>query len=62
MKLEAGRRKQLIDEVTKVLIAAGATANSLQLNDGFQTALRQYAEQDAVRDGVWRACMHSLES
>ena len=62
MKLDDERRKGLVNDVTKVLIAAGATANSLQMNDGFQTALRQFAEQDSVRDGIWRACVQSLQN
>ena len=62
IKLEDERRKILINEVTKVLITAGATANSLQMNDGFHIALRQFAEQDTVRNGIWQACMSSLET
>mmetsp|Transcript_12989 Transcript_12989/g.16966 ORF Transcript_12989/g.16966 Transcript_12989/m.16966 type:complete len:119 (-) Transcript_12989:704-1060(-) len=60
--LEDERRKKLINEVTQVLIAAGATANSLQMTSGFGSALREYAQQDSVRDGIWRACINSLES
>mmetsp|Transcript_24497 Transcript_24497/g.37813 ORF Transcript_24497/g.37813 Transcript_24497/m.37813 type:complete len:142 (+) Transcript_24497:63-488(+) len=62
VKLEEERRKVLIDEVTQVLITAGAAANALQIDGGFTTALRDFAQQDAVRDGVWRACLHSMDS
>eukprot|EP00591_Stephanopyxis_turris_P010290 CAMPEP_0195519366 /NCGR_PEP_ID=MMETSP0794_2-20130614/14606_1 /TAXON_ID=515487 /ORGANISM="Stephanopyxis turris, Strain CCMP 815" /LENGTH=129 /DNA_ID=CAMNT_0040648505 /DNA_START=133 /DNA_END=519 /DNA_ORIENTATION=- len=53
LKLEEERRKVLMTEVRAVLMGAGATAQQLQSSDGFREAIFQFAEQDAVRNGVW---------
>jgi hypothetical protein len=62
MKLEGARREQLMREVGQVLMAAGATTRDFQSADAFREALYGYAEQDSVRNGVWRACLHSIQN
>jgi hypothetical protein len=62
MKLEGARREQLMREVGQVLIAAGATTRDLQSAEAFREALYSYAEQESVRNGVWRACLHSIQN
>lgn len=62
VKLDDEHKKALMTEVAQVLTVAGATAQQLQSADAFYAVLSQYAEQEAVRDGVWRACLHSIQS
>jgi hypothetical protein len=61
MKLEGARREVLMREVGQVLMAAGATTRDLQSAEAFRGALYSYAEQETVRNGVWRACLHSIQ-
>uniref|UniRef100_A0A7S4SPI3 Uncharacterized protein n=1 Tax=Ditylum brightwellii TaxID=49249 RepID=A0A7S4SPI3_9STRA len=60
VKLEGERRERLMKEVGKVLMSAGATARQLESAEAFRDALASFAEQEAVRDGVWRACLHAV--
>ena len=60
-KLEESRRKRLMEEVSGILIAAGAVANNLSLAGGLATALEEFARQPAIRDQVWKACVNSLK-
>mmetsp|Transcript_15524 Transcript_15524/g.21193 ORF Transcript_15524/g.21193 Transcript_15524/m.21193 type:complete len:144 (-) Transcript_15524:598-1029(-) len=60
VKLEGERRERLMKDVGKVMMNAGATAQQLQSAGAFRDALTQFAQQDAVRDGVWKACMHAV--
>mmetsp|Transcript_26850 Transcript_26850/g.54971 ORF Transcript_26850/g.54971 Transcript_26850/m.54971 type:complete len:162 (-) Transcript_26850:340-825(-) len=60
LKLEGGRKDAVMKEVWEVLLKAGATVRQLESAAAFRNALRQFAEQDAVRNGVWRACLHSV--
>lgn len=61
-KLNAQQRQFLIAEVGQVLVTAGASSQQLSSADQFRDALYTYAQQETVRDGVWRACMGSMQS
>lgn len=59
--LEKSRQDQLMSQVKVVLLAAGATATSMQNTDQFKQVLVQYAAQAPVRDQIWKACVQALE-
>lgn len=59
VRLESGRRDRLVKEVASVLVGAGAKMRSIEDAGAFREALLRYADQDAVRDGIWRACVNS---
>lgn len=59
LKLEEGRKQTLMKEVAAVLMIAGAQARQLESADGIREQLYRFADQEAVRDGVWKACMAS---
>lgn len=59
--LEKSRQDQLMSQVKMVLLAAGATATSMQNTDQFKQVLVQYAAQAPVRDQIWKACVQALE-
>ena len=59
--LEQSRQEHLLSQVKVVLMAAGATATSLQSTDQFKQVLVQYATQAPVRDQIWKACVQALE-
>jgi hypothetical protein len=61
-KLNDQQRQFLMADVGQVLMTAGATTQQFATSEAFRTALYQYARQDAVRDGVWKACLNSLHS
>ena len=61
MKVDGLRREALMKEVGQILIAAGATSRDLQSQEAFRAALFQYAEQESVRNGVWHACLTSIQ-
>ena len=60
-QLEEQKRKRLVEEVSGILIAAGAVANNLSLAGGLANALEEFATQPVVRDQVWKACVNSLK-
>eukprot|EP00957_Ditylum_brightwellii_P188931 14382173-Ditylum_brightwellii.AAC.1 len=59
-KLEGEQQEQLMKEVGKMLLSAGVTAQQLQLIEAFRGALSSFLQQEAVRYGVWRACLHDV--
>ena len=61
-KIEGSRRQALLQEVGKVLLTAGATSQEIQSTDAFRRTLLHYAENSNVRDGIWQACLHSIQS
>mmetsp|Transcript_31435 Transcript_31435/g.31691 ORF Transcript_31435/g.31691 Transcript_31435/m.31691 type:complete len:141 (-) Transcript_31435:404-826(-) len=60
LKLEQTKRNSLLQDVGKVLVTAGATVQSLRSASAFSEALHQFAEQDSVRNGIWKACVDSI--
>ena len=48
--LERSRQEQLMSQVKVALLAAGATATSMQSTDQFKQVLVQYAGQAPIRD------------
>jgi len=58
--LEGDKQAKLVQEISGILIVAGAALESLETVGGFTSALQQFASQDAVRDNVWRACETAL--
>jgi len=60
LKIEGERRKVLIEAVGKVLITAGATTQQIESSDEFRECLIQFAQQDSTRDGIWKACLNSM--
>jgi hypothetical protein len=61
-KLNQQQRQFLLAEVGQVLVTAGATTQQLATVQSFSNALYTYAQNDAVRDGMWRACMSAMQS
>jgi hypothetical protein len=59
-KLDEQQQHVLVKDVGKILITAGATAQSLSTVDAFRDALFTYASQQQVRDQLWTACLSSL--
>ena len=59
--LESHRQTALLKEVGGVLMAAGATTQQLG-PDMFRDTLQNLAQQESVRNGVWRACMQAVET
>ncbi|GMH66919.1 hypothetical protein TrRE_jg1382 [Triparma retinervis] len=59
-ELPAARRDALLTEVSEILIAAGAIANTMHLEGNFMTSLEQFASQPAVRDKVWSAVVRGV--
>jgi len=49
-------------EVFVVLKNAGATYETLGTAQAFGRALQSYAAQEHVRNGIWDACMSSMNS
>jgi len=62
IKLEGVRKDMLLQAVSKVLVTAGATAQSFETAEAFRMALVQFASQRTVREQVWRACINVVES
>jgi len=60
MHLEKDRQTRLIEEISGILLVAGAAIESLEMAGGLTTALHQFASQDGVRDNIWNACVTSL--
>jgi hypothetical protein len=58
--LETDRRNRLLKEVFTVLSGAGITLESMPTAEAFGSTLRHYASQDHVRNGIWDACVSSL--
>jgi hypothetical protein len=61
-KLNQQQRQFLLAEVGQVLVTAGATTQQLATVQSFSKALYTYAQKDAVRDAMWRACMSAVQS
>eukprot|EP00541_Cyclophora_tenuis_P018312 CAMPEP_0116542534 /NCGR_PEP_ID=MMETSP0397-20121206/1068_1 /TAXON_ID=216820 /ORGANISM="Cyclophora tenuis, Strain ECT3854" /LENGTH=125 /DNA_ID=CAMNT_0004066551 /DNA_START=1 /DNA_END=378 /DNA_ORIENTATION=+ len=62
-KLDSNRQATLLKEVGGVLMTVGgATQQQLATPELFREALQQLAQQDSVRNGVWRACMYAVET
>jgi hypothetical protein len=61
-KIEGSRRNVLMQEVGKVLMVAGATTQQIASSEAFRSTLLHYAQDNTVRDGIWRACLHSIQS
>jgi hypothetical protein len=60
-KLNVEQRNILLTRVGEILIAAGATAQGMDSTDAFRDALIAYASQRTVREGLWNACIESLQ-
>jgi hypothetical protein len=54
-------KKALLTRVGQVLLAAGATAQSLNSEAALRDALLNYCAQRSVREGLWSACLQSLQ-
>ena len=61
-KLDPSSKKELMTRVGQVLIAAGAATQGVNTNEEFRNALLSYASQSSVRDGLWNACVESLQT
>lgn len=62
-KIETERRTKLMKEVFQVLQTAGGSFQRIQENpEAFKHELYRLAELDAVRNGIWNACLHSTRS
>jgi hypothetical protein len=62
MKLDEDHQRALMKEVGVVLMAAGASAREFQTAEAFHSALVRLAAQESVRNGIWQACLHSIEA
>mmetsp|Transcript_5815 Transcript_5815/g.8979 ORF Transcript_5815/g.8979 Transcript_5815/m.8979 type:complete len:143 (-) Transcript_5815:356-784(-) len=58
-KLDNDHQQRLMSDVGKVLMTAGATVQQIGSTDAFYSTLSQFAEQEAVRNGVWQACLNA---
>lgn len=47
-------------EVATVLMVAGAQMKQLDSAAGLKEQLNRFVNQEKVRDGVWKACMGSM--
>lgn len=54
-------KKALLTRVGQVLMAAGAAAHTMNSQAAFRDALMMYAAQPSVRNGLWNACVASLQ-
>jgi hypothetical protein len=62
-KLESDRQARLVREIFDVLQTAGGNYQRILDNpETFKNELLRFAEQDAVRNGIWNACLHSARS
>ena len=59
-KLEGARKDALLKGVGAVLMAAGATARQFESAEAFQSALKEFAAQPAVRQQIWNACRNAV--
>lgn len=53
--------QKLLKEIFTVLSGAGITIESMPTAEAFGSTLRHLASQDHVRNGIWDACMSSLD-
>ena len=53
-------RKILLNDLKKVLLVAGATAQQLEIG-AFRETLYRYAAQDSVRKQVWNVLINSID-
>lgn len=61
-KLEDSRKKVLMQSVTKVLMAAGATAQSFESSSAFRDALVEFVStQPRVREELWNTCRVAVQ-
>jgi len=60
-QLERSRQQHLMAQVKVALLAAGATAKSMESAEQFKQVLVQFAAQAPVRDQIWKACVEALE-
>lgn len=60
-KMDDRQQQTLVRDVGKILISAGAAAQSLNSVDAFRDALLSYASQRRVRDDLWTVCLQSLQ-
>lgn len=58
--LDTARQQALVEEISGILIVAGAALESLETVGGFTSALQQFAAQETVRNNVWQACVTSI--
>eukprot|EP00559_Dactyliosolen_fragilissimus_P006578 CAMPEP_0184863018 /NCGR_PEP_ID=MMETSP0580-20130426/8327_1 /TAXON_ID=1118495 /ORGANISM="Dactyliosolen fragilissimus" /LENGTH=150 /DNA_ID=CAMNT_0027361061 /DNA_START=122 /DNA_END=574 /DNA_ORIENTATION=- len=61
VKLEATRRKKLVSEVGQILVVAGASQQLLNAA-AFRDHLHRYADQEQVRNNVWKACLEAVRN
>ena len=50
----------IVQEVATVLMVAGAQMKQLDSAAGLKEQLNRFVNEERVRDGVWKACMHSM--
>ena len=62
IKINEQQRQFLLAEIAQVLVTAGATSQQMSSVEKFRAALEMYAEQPAVRDAIWKACLSSMRS
>lgn len=55
------QKRALLQRVGQVLIAAGAAAQSMNSEAALRDALLNYCAQRSVREGLWNACVQSLQ-
>ena len=59
--LETTRKNHLIDAVKASLLDAGASGpRAFTSAENFRTTLNEYANNRAVRDQIWKACMEAI--
>jgi len=61
-KLNAQQQRFLMTEVGDVLMKAGATSAQLQSKEAFRDAVYAYAQQDSVRNDIWKACVSATST
>lgn len=54
-------KRALLTRVGQVLITAGAAAQTMNTEAALRNALLSYAAQRSVREGLWNACLESLQ-
>jgi len=59
-KIDDAHRTKLLKEVATVLMVAGAQMKQLNSAAGLKEQLNRFVNQEQVRDGVWKACMKSM--
>jgi len=60
--LDEGRRDELMLAVGTVLVGAGATISNLSTLEGYRESLIRSAEEEGVRNRIWKACVDAMRT